>query len=599
MASVRVAVRVRPLIKREKEVSAKVIIHMEGSTTSIDCNKKHLSKGTPGTGLKDRGRQSFSYDFSYDSTDVGSPNFVPQEKVFKDLGCDVLEAAFDGYNACVFAYGQTGSGKSHTMMGSPGDFGLIPRICEGLFCQISEKSQGDVASFRTEVSYLEIYNEHVQDLLTTKKSPENGSGLKVREHPKDGPYVEDLSKHLVQNYKDIEKLLHAGKAKRTTSSTGMNDVSSRSHAIFTINFTQARFDAELPCEMVSKIHLVDLAGSERADATCATGARLKEGANINKSLVTLGIVISALGGDRGGSHKGKRKKQLFIPYRDSVLTWLLKDSLGGNSKTIMIATLSPADVNYSETLSTLHYANRAKNIFNKPTVNEDSSVTVIRKLQEEIVRLKRLVEKNNQALLSPQDLSKTLKVEEKLHKNEVKVLELTREWTNKWGETQNILKEETVALRKQGIGVVMDSKLPHLIGIDDDLLSTGTILYHLKEGRTLVGRDEASSNPDIVVHGAGLLEEHCVFENRDGVVTLIPQTGALCSVNRLETTQPCQLTQGAVIQLGRGTIFRFNHPKEAAHLREQRKCCAVGYISNKEKTHLQRNASSTSSKLSL
>ncbi|XP_031691219.1 uncharacterized protein LOC109899950 isoform X2 [Oncorhynchus kisutch] len=584
MASVRVAVRVRPLIKREKEVSAKVIIHMEGSTTSIDCNKKHLYKGTPGTGLKDRGRQSFSYDFSYDSTDVGSPNFVPQEKVFKDLGCDVLEAAFDGYNACVFAYGQTGSGKSHTMMGIPGDFGLIPRICEGLFCQISEKSQGDGASFRTEVSYLEIYNERVQDLLTTKSSPENGSGLKVREHPKDGPYVEDLSKHLVQNYRDIEKLLHAGKAKRTTSSTGMNDVSSRSHAIFTINFTQARFDAELPCEMVSKIHLVDLAGSERADATCATGARLKEGANINKSLVTLGIVISALG-DRGGSHKGKRKKQLFIPYRDSVLTWLLKDSLGGNSKTIMIATLSPADVNYSETLSTLHYANRAKNIFNKPTVNEDSSVTVIRKLQEEIVRLKRLVEKNNQACLSPQDLSKTLKVEEKLHKNEVKVLELTREWTNKWGETQNILKEETVALRKQGIGVVMDSKLPHLIGIDDDLLSTGIILYHLKEGRTLVGRDEASSNPDIVLHGAGLLEEHCVFENRDGVVTLIPQTGALCSVNRLETTQPCQLTQGAVIQLGRGTIFRFNHPKEAAHLREQ---CRSGLLSSLSLTDFSR-----------
>ncbi|XP_045579565.1 uncharacterized protein [Salmo salar] len=578
MASVRVAVRVRPLMKREKEMSATVIIHMEGSTTSIDCNKKHLSKGTPGTGLKDRGRQSFSYDFSYDSTDVGSPNFVPQEKVFKDLGCDVLEAAFDGYNACVFAYGQTGSGKSHTMMGSPGDIGLIPRICEGLFCQISEKSQGDGASFRTEVSYLEIYNERVQDLLTTKKSPENGSGLKVREHPKDGPYVEDLSKHLVQNYRDIEKLLHAGKAKRTTSSTGMNDVSSRSHAIFTINFTQARFDAELPCEMVSKIHLVDLAGSERADATCATGARLKEGANINKSLVTLGIVISALG-DGGGSHKGKRKKPLFIPYRDSVLTWLLKDSLGGNSKTIMIATLSPADVNYSDTLSTLHYANRAKNIVNKPTVNEESSVTVIRKLQEEIVRLKGLVEKNNQARLSPQDLSKTLKVEEKLHKNEVKVLELTREWTNKWGETQNILKEGTVALRKQGIGVVMDSKLPHLIGIDDDLLSNGIILYHLKEGRTLVGRDEASSNPDIVLHGAGLLDEHCVFENRDGVVTLIPQTGALCSVNQLETTLPCQLTQGAVIQLGRGTIFRFNHPNEAEHLREQHKSGLLSSLS--------------------
>ncbi|XP_064868614.1 kinesin-like protein KIF16B [Oncorhynchus nerka] len=195
---------------------------------------------------------------------------------------------------CITAWYGNCSASDRTTL-QRGDFGLIPRICEGLFCQISEKSQGDGASFRTEVSYLEIYNERVQDLLTTKKSPENGSGLKVREHPKDGPYVEDLSKHLVQNYRDIEKLLHAGKAKRTTSSTGMNDVSSRSHAIFTINFTQARFDAELPCEMLSKIHLVDLAGSERADATCATGARLKEGANINKSLVTLGIVISALG----------------------------------------------------------------------------------------------------------------------------------------------------------------------------------------------------------------------------------------------------------------------------------------------------------------
>ncbi|CAB1338644.1 unnamed protein product, partial [Coregonus sp. 'balchen'] len=260
-------------------MSAKVIIHVEGSTTSIHCNKKHIPNGIPGSWLKDGGRHSFSYDFSYDSTDVRSPNFVPQEKVqrtplnphclqlhqlypqwkpcgvFKDLSCDVLEAAFEGYNAC-------------------GDIGLIPRICHGLFCQISEK--GDGASFRTEVS------------------------------------------------------------------TGMNDVSSRSHAIFTINFTQARFDAELSCETVSKIHLVDLAGSERADATHATA-------------------------------------------------------------------LSPADVNYDETLSTLRYANRAKNIVNKPTVNEDSS-----------------------------DLS--LKVEEKLHKNEAKVLGLTKEWTNKWGETQNILK---------------------------------------------------------------------------------------------------------------------------------------------------------------
>ncbi|XP_029503269.2 uncharacterized protein LOC115118719 isoform X2 [Oncorhynchus nerka] len=486
MASVCVAVRVRPLNKREKEMSAKVIIHMKGRIISVDGNHKDIHKGIPGIGLTDRGRHSFSYDFSYDSTDVRSPNFVPQEKVFKDLGCDVLKAAFEGYNACVFAYGQTGSGKSYTMIGNPEDLGLIPRICDGLFCHISEMDQVDGASFRIEVSYLEIYNERVQDLLTTM-DPGSGSGLHLREHPKDGPYVENLSTRLVQNYTDIEELMYAANAKLITANTGMNDVSSRSHSIFTVIITQVRFNAELPCETVSKIHLVDLAGSER------TGARLKEGANINKSLVTLGSVISALadtcvtGG--GSSHTGKMKKQLFIPYRDSLLTWLLKNSLGGNTKTIMIATISPADVHYGETLSTLRYANRAKNIVDCGLVDEDSGVKVIRELQEEIGRLRGLMENNNQ--------------------------------------------EETVALRNEGIRVVLDSEPPHLISIDDDLLSTGVIFYHLKECRTLVGRHEAPSNQDI----------------------------------------------GAVIQLGRGTMFHFNHPKETVQLREQRKSALLSSLS--------------------
>ncbi|KAJ8013533.1 hypothetical protein DPEC_G00030760 [Dallia pectoralis] len=591
MATMRVAVRVRPLNKREKEMSAKVVIRMEGTSTSIDsrqCDRKWISNSIPGHGLTHGTRHSFSYDFSYNSSDASSSQFVPQQKVFNDLGCDVIEAAFEGYNACVFAYGQTGSGKSYTMIGNQGDLGLIPRICEGLFCQISEKSESEGASFRTEVSYLEIYNERVRDLLM--ENLENGPGRRVREHPKHGPYVEDLSKHLVQNYSDVEKLMHAGNSSRTTARTGMNDTSSRSHAIFTINFTQARFDAELPCETVSKVHLVDLAGSERANATCATETRLKEGANINKSLVTLGNVISALaeisvssGSDCVGSPRtrsqrlGKKKKQLFIPYRDSLLTWLLKDSLGGNAKTIMIATISPADVNYSETLSTLRYANRAKNIINTPTINEDRSVLVIRELQEEITRLKRLVDKNQL------DLSKSLTVEEKLHQNEAKVLELTKEWTKKWGETQKILKEETVALRKEGIGVVLDSELPHLIGIDDDLLSTGLILYHLREGRTLAGRYKPMANQHIVLYGSDLHVEHCVFENRDGAVTLTPQTGALCSVNGFEIVQACLLTQGAIIQLGRGTMFRFNHPKEAAQLREKRKSMSMTDLSKSTK----------------
>uniref|UniRef100_A0A5F8AH21 Kinesin-like protein KIF16B n=1 Tax=Macaca mulatta TaxID=9544 RepID=A0A5F8AH21_MACMU len=525
----------------------------------------------PEGGTGDSGRErtkTFTYDFSFYSADTKSPDYVSQEMVFKTLGTDVVKSAFEGYNACVFAYGQTGSGKSYTMMGNSGDSGLIPRICEGLFSRINETTRWDEASFRTEVSYLEIYNERVRDLLRRKSS--KTFNLRVREHPKEGPYVEDLSKHLVQNYADVEELMDAGNINRTTAATGMNDVSSRSHAIFTIKFTQAKFDSEMPCETVSKIHLVDLAGSERADATGATGVRLKEGGNINKSLVTLGNVISALADlSQDATNTLAKKKPVFVPYRDSVLTWLLKDSLGGNSKTIMIATISPADVNYGETLSTLRYANRAKNIINKPTINEDANVKLIRELRAEIARLKTLLAQGNQIALL--DSPTALSMEEKLQQNEARVQELTKEWTNKWNETQNILKEQTLALRKEGIGVVLDSELPHLIGIDDDLLSTGIILYHLKEGQTYVGREDASTEQDIVLHGLDLESEHCIFENIGGTVTLIPLSGSQCSVNGVQIMEATHLNQGAVILLGRTNMFRFNHPKEAAKLREKRK----------------------------
>ncbi|XP_072713520.1 kinesin-like protein KIF16B isoform X2 [Ciconia boyciana] len=565
MASVKVAVRVRPMNRREKDLNAKFIISMEKNKTTI-TNLKVPEGGTGDTGRERT--KTFTYDFSYFSADSKSPSFVCQEMVFKNLGTDVLKSAFEGYNACIFAYGQTGSGKSYTMMGNAGDAGLIPRICEGLFSKISEKTKRNEASFRTEVSYLEIYNERVRDLLRRKSSKTNN--LRIREHPKEGPYVEDLSKHLVQNYTDVEELMDAGNINRTTAATGMNDVSSRSHAIFTINFTQAKFDSEMPCETVSKIHLVDLAGSERADATGATGVRLKEGGNINKSLVTLGNVISALADlSQDATNPLSKKKQVFVPYRDSVLTWLLKDSLGGNSKTIMIATISPADVNYGETLSTLRYANRAKNIINKPTINEDPNVKLIRELRAEIARLKALLAQGNQIALL--DSPTALSMEEKLQQNEARVQELTKEWTNKWNETQDILKEQTLALRKEGIGVVLDSELPHLIGIDDDLLSTGIILYHLKEGQTYVGREDAVTEQDIVLHGLDLESEHCIFENLNGTVNLIPLNGAQCSVNGIQITEATHLNQGAVILLGRTNMFRFNHPKEAAKLREKRK----------------------------
>ncbi|KAH9509084.1 Kinesin-like protein kif16b [Bulinus truncatus] len=553
MTSVKVAVRVRPLNLREDGLSSQVIIQMEGNKTKI-VNLKVPDHGGEG----DVGRDSlkvreFTFDHSFWSVDENDAHYVTQEMVFSSLGEDVVQSAFDGYNICIFAYGQTGSGKTHTMMGTEDDPGLIPRYCQALFSRLSDNS----SSYQIHVSYLEIYNEKVRDLLKNVNSNFSKSthNLRVREHPRDGPYVQDLSKHSVITYEALVNLMKKGNNNRTTASTNMNDVSSRSHAIFTITFTQARYLDGLPSERQSKINLVDLAGSERADASGATGIRLKEGGSINKSLVSLGNVISLLA-ER--SEMGSRGKHTFIPYRDSVLTWLLKDSLGGNAKTIMIATISPADVNYGETLSTLRYANRAKNIINRPTVNEDANVKLIRELREEIARLRSLLEGSGDA--SP-------KVKEKLHENEARVKVLTEEWAEKWSESAKLIKEKNLALRKEGVGVVLDSSLPHLISIDDDVLSTGIKLFHLKEGITKIGSEESEEIQDITIFGPGVDPDHCIIENVGGAVVLHPIEGSLCAINNHIIKEPRKLQQGMVITLGQSNVFRYNNPEEAKQMK--------------------------------
>ncbi|KDR21304.1 hypothetical protein L798_04238 [Zootermopsis nevadensis] len=379
MSSVKVAVRVRPFNNREISRECKCIIEMGGSTTYI------INPKVP-PGSKDA-TKNFNYDYSYWSHNVSDPNFSSQIMVYKDIGEEMLQHAFEGYNVCIFAYGQTGAGKSYTMMGrqeEEGQEGIIPQICKDLFRRIRNTSSEEL-KYSVEVSYMEIYCERVRDLL----NPKNKGNLRVREHPLLGPYVEDLSKLAVTSYQDIHDLIDEGNKARTVAATNMNETSSRSHAVFTIFFTQQRNDktTELSTEKVSKISLVDLAGSERADSTGAKGTRLKEGANINKSLTTLGKVISAL----AEVATKKKKKADFIPYRDSVLTWLLRENLGGNSKTAMIAAISPADINYDETLSTLRYADRAKQIVCKAVVNEDANAKLIRELKEEIMRLRDLL----------------------------------------------------------------------------------------------------------------------------------------------------------------------------------------------------------------
>ncbi|KAL8609995.1 Kinesin-like protein kif1a [Nucella lapillus] len=582
MSSVKVAVRVRPFNNRELTRDAECIIAMDNNKTTIT---------NPKAGPKDTKTKTYEFDHSYWShTDTSDPCFSSQRKVYEDIGLEMLDHSFEGYNVCIFAYGQTGSGKSYTMMGrgDPGQEGIIPQLCEDLFHRIQAK-KSDELEFSVEVSYMEIYCERVRDLL----NPSNKNSLRVREHPLLGPYVEDLSKLAVQSFPDINNLIDEGNKARTVAATNMNETSSRSHAVFTIIFTQKKFDlaTKMVGEKVSKISLVDLAGSERADSTGAKGTRLKEGANINKSLTTLGKVISALA---EMAHRKKRKAE-FVPYRDSVLTWLLRENLGGNSKTAMIAALSPANINYDETLSTLRYADRAKQIVCKAVVNEDPNARLIRELKEEVTRLRELLtaegivigeetllelheqrgrrsRKSSVTIEGGEDAIERLKESEKL------IAELNVSWEEKLRRTETIRKEREavlaemgVALKEDGetIGVFSPKKTAHLVNLNEDPLMSECLIYYIKDGTTRVGQHDAQGQQDIQLSGFNILPQHCYFENVEGVVTLVPCEGAMCYINGREASDPTIMKTGSRVILGKHHVFRFNHPQQARRSRVQ------------------------------
>ncbi|XP_069382377.1 kinesin-like protein KIF1B isoform X25 [Paralichthys olivaceus] len=707
-ASVKVAVRVRPFNSREMSKDSKCIIQMQGNTTTI------LNPKAPKEPAK-----TFSFDYSYWShTTPEDPSFASQNLVFNDIGKEMLQHAFEGYNVCIFAYGQTGAGKSYTMMGKQeeGQEGIIPMLCEDLFEKINDDCNKDELSYSVEVSYMEIYCERVRDLL----NPKNKGNLRVREHPLLGPYVEDLSKLAVTSYTDIADLMDAGNKARTVAATNMNETSSRSHAVFTIVFTQKKHDSEtdLSTEKVSKISLVDLAGSERADSTGAKGTRLKEGANINKSLTTLGKVISALAEvDNCTSKSKKKKKSDFIPYRDSVLTWLLRENLGGNSRTAMVAALSPADINYDETLSTLRYADRAKNIKCNAVINEDPNNKLVRDLKDEVSRLKELLraqglgdildidpmgddcpgsgikcdiaQSSKMVLLSPhtETLSyrrKDLKdiqnnknrylvasenqrpghfstapigsltaspssgslcsqgglqsvtsiqerimstpggeeAIERLKESEKIIAELNETWEEKLRKTEAIRMEREALLAEMGVairedggtlgvfspkklshetpfdeqfdcfptkklfvekpcdlyadfnGVFSPKKTPHLVNLNEDPLMSECLLYYIKDGITRVGQADAERRQDIVLSGAHIREEHCIFRsernaNGDVIVMLVPCEGSETYVNGKRVEDAIQLRSGNRIIMGKNHVFRFNHPEQARAEREK------------------------------
>ena len=355
--SVKVVVRCRPLGNKEMEEQRECIVN-------VDMNACFIQVYNP-QNIKEI--KSFTFDHTYDWR-------ATQELIFNQTALPILESIMEGYNGTIFAYGQTGTGKTYTMEGSDNekDKGIIPRSIDWIFNNIKNYP---AQQFLVRVSFVEIYNEEVRDLLSKVKRQK----LNVREKDKVF-YVENVTVIQAENSKMTLDIMKAGRVNRATGATKMNPGSSRSHSIFSITVESSTTDEAGEAHYkVGKLNLVDLAGSERQSKTESTGERFVEATKINLSLTCLGSVINKL----------VSGKQQYIPYRDSKLTMLLQDSLGGNTKTVMIANVGPADYNYDETLNTLWYASRAKKIKNKPRINEDPKDALLRQYQEEIELMKK------------------------------------------------------------------------------------------------------------------------------------------------------------------------------------------------------------------
>ena len=498
--SIVVGVRVRPFNQREKDRQSVCCIEMPGNNQTVIHDELGKEK-------------KFTFDHSFWSHDgfrtlengymePDDDKYADQKIVFETVGKQILDNAWQGYHCCLFAYGQTGSGKSYSMVGYGANKGIVPISCDEIFRRIGENKDAD-KTFEVQVSMLEIYNEKVQDLLI-KPDKRPPSGLKIRESKVLGIFVDGLTKHPVTSYTEISNKMDEGYNNRTIGSTLMNATSSRAHTIVTIEFKQLTMVAKKKSAKLSMINLVDLAGSERSGSTGATGDRLKEGCNINKSLLILGNVINCLADKAIG-----KNKNMLPPYRDSALTRILQNALGGNSKTVMICALSPASINYEETLSTLRYADRAKKIQNKAVINESEHDKMVRLLKEENVNLKKMIEDLQKKLtgqggvVGEDDRKAFLELKEQYEANQ-KVM----------GDMQKTFEEKLEEAKKkesENIGSRVDKTLPHLLVLNEDPQLSHKLRYALNELPVYVGRKHGNPTPQITLSGIGIKQNHAIF----------------------------------------------------------------------------------------
>ncbi|XP_067844541.1 kinesin-like protein KIF28 [Heptranchias perlo] len=538
--SVKVAVRVRAFNQTEKDAGSSCIISVAlNDITIYDPRNRNNTK-------------TFTFDLSYWShsgfikneegiliPDGPTSRYADQRRVFGDLGQGVLNNAWKGYNATLLAYGQTSSGKSYSMIGYGPNRGIIPLTCDELFKAIKQNQEHD-KQYQIYFSMLEIYNEKVIDLLSKNKQP---GGLKVRESPQRGFYVEHLKSVPCESYEQIEQLMKEGNKKRSTASTNINTSSSRSHMIITIRFKQVFLKEHLTKQ--SDINLVDLAGSERQKSSGAEGDRLREGTAINLSLTTLGNVISALAEIAMG------KKVMHVPYRNSTLTKLLQSALGGNSKTMMIATVSPADICYEETLSTLRYAERTKNIQNKAVINEDPTERLIRELKAENAKLRSKITKIRNSGQRVEE--ETQELRRLLAENELQMQEIQTSWEQRLEIARKEWEQQYLAITQERHMIEL---FPYLSNVNVDPQLSAFVKLFIKDGESVVGQS-ASFPQAIVIKGLGIIDKHATITYRDNKVILEPHGQAKVTLNGVLVLTKVQLRHLDRIILGSNSTYLY------------------------------------------
>ena len=550
--SFKVTTRVRPFTTREISKGSNLCIDMTNSQTLIRSETNEIKK--------------FNFDHNFWShsgfeknpkgelTQKNNSDYSSQKKVYEIIGKPILQNFLRGYHCCLFSYGQTGSGKSYSMIGNSENPGVVPLVFENIFGYL----KNEVGDYELRISMVEIYNEKVYDLLVEKRF---FKGLTIREKKDNSVFIEGLKKFNVENYEQILKIIEKGNTNRTIASTQMNLTSSRAHTIIKLECKKIVIGISGKKETIfSSINLVDLAGSEKMAKSQTKNERFKEGCSINKSLSVLGNIISIL-----SKNEKNKIKNLYIPFRDSKLTRILQNALGGNSKTFMICALSPSMENYEESLSTLRYAERAKKIKCHAVINKSNNKKGILNLQKENENLRNQL-LDYQRILKIQNINNLEKkqsienFEKNNYENQIKNLKekiggydiLIEEYNQNLQNYQSIKKEKR------------NYKNVHLINLNEDELLTEKYFFDLEDlCMFLVGKNHEDFQPSLQLYLPGISNKHACIYKKNDCFFLKPfenTNSQFLLLNGKKVNKEIKLQNWDRIIFGISTIFLFKNP---------------------------------------